>query len=216
MEKTPAETRADIQRLLEAGEAAEALHLAESLSVSEPEVLARIWSLIGSPRALAPLLPKLEGQLRDEVARIVTDGLPQVAIPRGDYPSLEAVATRLGAQGRVHHLVLQQLALAEVAPRVDWRILHVEHAESLARELGDLGLEALVASFQARLAFALGEEDSAELAREALALGLEAREPRATALAEHLLALTSGQAPSAETLVATGVVSSLRTWGLGP
>ena len=68
------------------------------------------------------------------------------------------------------------LAMAERAPRPDWRWLHVDHAGTLAQALGDARLEALVLAYEALRDADFGEDDDAlERVDKALALAQEGR-----------------------------------------
>jgi hypothetical protein len=138
-------------------------------------------------------------------------------IPDGTYEDLASAAAGLGEQGRVHELLLHHLAMAGVAPRVDWRVLHVEHASTLALQLGDGGLRALVALFEALLATFLGEdEDAIEYAGQAKELAAGTREPRATAITHCAELLASGRTitPAIDMLWSAGVRIEPFAWGL--
>ncbi len=209
-----------VERLLAEGRAAEALEAADGLESSE--VLARIWLLVGNVRALRALAGSLDGPLRARVDAVIQRGLELRPVPSGEYDALSSTLHQLAEFGLAHDLVLHHLALAEVAPRVDWRVLHVEHAATLAGQLDDPGLLALVTLFQARLAAFLGEDDEArDYALEAQSLAVSTREPRASAIAALGALMSSHEKVSdrelkerCELMRLAGVTVEQDAWGL--
>lgn len=189
-----------LSRLLSNRECADALELIESLpEVTRPDWLARVWMQVGALRPLRALA--LAGRLVEPglvaaVHQLLESGPPPIAIPIGTYAELEDRSKDLARRGLARDLAHCHLGLAEVAPRVDWRVAHVEHASALAEQLDDATLASLVIAYEARLDAFFGEdEDAHERVAAARAAGAAAIEPRAVALASLVAAvLTSDTA----------------------
>lgn len=182
------------RRALDTGDATTALALVDQLPASQqPDLLAEIWLLAGSHTALRPLLPRLSPALRERAQAFLADPprRPLPIPPAGaadPYAALGATADTLAAHGRAAELAMTHLALSELAPRSDWRAVHIEHAASLAMGLGDPRIAALVRAFEAERDLLFGEHDDArEAADAALAAANDADEPRARERAERVL-----------------------------
>jgi len=184
-----------LTRLLSDHECAEALDLIESLPESHrPDWLARVWLEVGALRPLRVLVNQLtDPELIAAVHRTLDCGPPPIAIPVGTYPDLEGAAKDLARRGLARDLAYCHLGLAEVAPRVDWRVAHVEHASALAEQLDDARLVSLVVAYEARLDAFFGEDEDAHervvAAREA---GAAVDEPRAVVIAALVHAVLTG------------------------
>jgi len=177
-----------LSEALAAGDAAAALELADALpDDTRPEALLAVWMLAGHVRQVRALLPTLAGEARARAEVFLAHDGAHDEPPAGhDYEALDALRAELAAKGRVRALARVHLALAESAPRPDWRWLHVDHAGSLAWALGDARLEALVLAHEALRDADFGEDDDAlERVDKALALAREIGEPRAITLAER-------------------------------
>ncbi|MFO0745922.1 MAG: hypothetical protein U1F43_09640 [Myxococcota bacterium] len=183
------EARSEARRALAAGDCASALGAVDAIAADDrgPDddaLEAAVWMLAGSPRQVARLAATLTGDARAEAEAFLVDPGARDEPPAGAYAALEALASELAAKGRVRALARLNLALADRAPRPDWRWVHVDRAAALARVLGDARLDALVLAHQALRDAEFGEDDDAlELAAEALAAGEAAGEERAVALA---------------------------------
>jgi hypothetical protein len=186
---------ADLTRLLSERECAEALEAIESLpEVSRQDWLARVWLEVGAMRPLRTLVSQLtDPDLMAAVQLLLELGPASIAIPVGTYPDLEDRAKDLARRGLARDLAYCHLGLAEVAPRVDWRVAHVEHASALAEQLDDPRLASLVIAYEARLDAFFGEDEDAQervvAAREA---GTAVDEPRAVAIAALVSAVLVG------------------------
>ncbi|MFT7583339.1 MAG: hypothetical protein ACI9MR_005026, partial [Myxococcota bacterium] len=86
------------------------------------------------------------------------------------YQSLKDLKARLGELGHAGLLAHTHLLMAQVSPRVDFRVTHVEHAGSLFEALGDARSHTLAAAWEAQVEAELGELEGAE------DLALQARE----------------------------------------
>ena len=178
----------DLRVALDDGDAAAALDIVDALAPElQPDLLAEVWMLAGSPRALRTLLPRLSPEARaraeDWLAAPPTRPLPAADDPDA-YDTLARHADELARKGRAADLVVTHLALADAAPRADWRVVHIEHAGSLALGLDDPDLNALVRAYEAQRDAELGEHDDA---REAAITALASDEPRARAIARRVL-----------------------------
>jgi len=180
--------REHAQRALAEGDAATALHWIDALPADQhAPLLAQVWMLAGSPRAVARVLPDLRSSddpaLAERAAAFVR-APPSLEIATSDapdpYASLLTQAARLATLGRAAELAMTHLGLALVSPRVDWRAVHIDHAAGLALGLGDDRLSALVRAFEAERELSFGEyEDALEAAHAAIEQGTLADEPRA-------------------------------------
>ncbi len=186
---------ADITRLLSERECAEALDAIESLPETlRPDCLARVWLVVGALRPLRTLANQLTDPGLIAAVKLVLDrGPTPIEIPVGTYPALEDLAKDHARRGLARDLAHCHLGLAEVAPRVDWRVAHVEHASALAEQLEDRRLASLVIAYEARLDAFFGEDEDAQervvAAREA---GAAVDEPRAVAFADLVAAVLTG------------------------
>lgn len=175
---------------LTAGDAAAALAAIDTLPPdAQPDLLAEVWILAGSLRALRPLLPSLSPAARARadafIAAPTARNLPSADGPDA-YATLARRAADLSRRGLAADLVMTHLALSDAAPRADWRVVHIEHAGSLALGLDDPALSDLVRAYEALRDAELGEHaDAREAATEALA----SPEPRARAIAARALAM---------------------------
>lgn len=173
------------EEALEVRDAAEALHWIDQVPDDlRPGLALRAWMIAGSPRAVKHVMAELAG---DDVAlaeRFIADDGASDEAPDVAYAALEALRDEHAKRGRARALARVHLAMADKAPRPDWRWLHVEHASSLARALGDARLDALVLAHEALRDAEFGEdEDALERAEEALHAGEAANEERAIAIA---------------------------------
>jgi len=198
---------AELDLALAAGDARRALEVIDLLGDVAPERELEAWMIAGHARAVTALLPRLDAAAADRARAFLADPghHDEPPAPRGaagsadDYAALDALRAELAARGRVRAVARLHLALADLSPRPDWRWLHVDHAGTLARVLGDARLEALVLAHEAMRDADFGEDDDAlERVDKAVALAREADEPRALALAERARSLVAARAPLAD------------------
>ncbi|MCC6621243.1 MAG: hypothetical protein IT385_08310 [Deltaproteobacteria bacterium] len=182
---------AELDAALADGDARRALDIVEALGGVAPERELAVWILAGHVRAVRSLLPRLDAPAAARARAFLDDPATHEEPPAGaDYAALDALRAALSARGRVRAAARVHLAMAEASPRPDWRWLHVEHAGTLARVVGDPRLDALVIAHEALRDADFGEDDDAlERIAAAITLGLEAGEPRALALAERARAI---------------------------
>ena len=176
---------AKAEEALDARDAAEALHWIDQVPDDlRPGLALRAWMIAGSVRAVEKLLPELDAAARVIAERFVADrGLADEA-PDATYDALDLLRAEHALRGRARALARVHLAMADKAPRPDWRWLHVEHAASLARALGDARLDALVMAHEALRDAEFGEdEDALERVEAALVAAEAVHEERALALA---------------------------------
>lgn len=216
-----------LKEVLDQGDYARALELADGLAPSmardKAEAMARIWLGIGARRPLLSLAEQLgEGGLLEgtalaaELRSVLTHGLPMLPIPSGSFEELQARAAELGRLGQVRALAHCHLGLAGVAPRVDWRVGHLEHAAALAEQLEDPGLSSLVMAFEARMDAFLGEDDEArervEATRQASADGSDTR---AGAIVEVVAAILDRDRLAYDRAMAMAAAVGAPTLGFG-
>jgi hypothetical protein len=212
--------RALVERALDEGDAAHALRWIDELPAAEqPDWLVDVWILAGSPRAVRQVLPAVRDSARRARAeRFLADPPPIAPLHAASYEVLTELAARHAANGLASALACAHLGLAELAPRSDWRALHVEHASSLASGLDDPRLSALVAAFEARLDADFGDAEEAFIAANHAVAEGEAHLPLA-ALWGHLVLDRLGEAGALErarvVAHALGVPLPVDVWGLG-
>lgn len=213
--------RALVERALDAGDAAHALRWIDELPAAEqPDWMVEVWILAGSPRAVRQTLPAVLDPVRRARAERFLAAPPPIAPLRAEsYEDLTALAARHAANGLASALACAHLGLAELAPRSDWRALHVEHASSLASGLDDPRLSALVCAFEARLDADFGDAEEAFIAANQAVIDGEAHLPLA-ALWGHLILHRLGEIGALERAQliahALGLPLPTDTWGLGP